>query len=340
MIHSHSITPYISVVIPTYNRAHLLVQTVRSFIVQNYNKNRFEIIIADNNSTDNTTEIIVGLARESPISIRHITDIRQGVHYARNSAAKIAAGEILYYTDDDMIADQHLLSEIIKPFLMDDKVATATGRVLPTWEVQPPQWIHDYCYNGLLSLNDPREDFIISPYDCGVFSCHQAIRRDILFAAGGFNPENTAGEWIGDGETGLNIKVRELGYKFAYNGNSIIYHLIPAARMTQSYLNKRLANQGNCDSYTEYKRNKYSNNHLIRKILSHVNNYFEQFIKGMIKLTIRKPTWRLNWAKSFYYLNRIKYDYRLMNDDKWRQHVLRYDWINDKVQNDEDGRLP
>lgn len=329
---SHSMAPYTSVIIPTYNRSHLLIQTVRSFVMQKFNKDRFEIIIANNNSTDNTSDIIDGLVKESPISIRHIMEKRQGVHYARNTAAKLAKGNILYYTDDDMIADQNLLTEIIKPFMVDEKVATATGRVLPKWEVPPPQWILDYCDNGLLSLNNPREEFIISPYDCGVFSCHQAIRREVLFAAGGFNPENTSGEWIGDGETGLNIKIRELGYKFAYNGNSVIYHVIPATRMTQNYLNKRLANQGNCDSYTEYKRNRYSNNQLSIKILSHVKKYLFQAIKGITKFMIKKPTWRLNWAKSFYYLNRIKYDYRLMNDDKLRQLVLRYDWINDEVQ--------
>ena len=65
----------------------------------------------------------------------------------------------------------------------------------------------------------------------------------------GTNPENTAGEWVGDGETRLNIKIKNLGYKFAFNGKGIIYHIIPSERMKQSYLNGRLYNQGNCDSF-------------------------------------------------------------------------------------------
>lgn len=330
MIYTHSDAPYMSVIIPTYNRSHMLIQTVRSFIEQNYDHNRFEIIIANNNSTDNTSEIIDSLVKESPIPIIPLLEKSQGAHFARNNAAKLAKGEILYFTDDDMIADQYLLSEIIRPFMNDDKVATATSLVFPKWEVPPPQWILECCNNGLLSLNDPKEDFIISPSDCNIFSCHQAIKRDVFFECGGYNPDIIGTEWIGDNETGLNIKIRDLGFKFAYNGKSITYHIIPPTRMTQIYLNKRLANQGNCDSYTEYKKYRYSKAQLIWKIITHGKNYFYQLLKSIANFIIMKAKWRLNWSKSFYFLNRIKYDYRLINDEKWLQLVLRYNWINDE----------
>ena len=134
--------PFVSIVIPTVNRGNYLSITLDSFLSQDYPKDSFEIIIANNNSTDNTASIIEKYCANYS-NIKMLFESRQGVHYARNSAAKIAKGDILYYTDDDMIADRNLLSEIIKAFLMDDKVATATGRVLPKWEVQPPQWISD-----------------------------------------------------------------------------------------------------------------------------------------------------------------------------------------------------
>lgn len=320
----------ISIIIPTYNRAKMLGLTIESFVGQNYSKDKYEIIIADNNSTDNTKEIIEKWIEKSPVPIKYLFEPRQGVHYARNNAAHHAKGEILYYTDDDMIADKNLLSEIIKPFMMDEKIATVTGRILPKWEIPPPKWILDYCINGFLSLNDPNEDFIISKCDCNIYSCHQAIKRNVLFEAGGFNPENTAGEWIGDGETGLNIKIKDLGYKFAYNGESIIYHMIPPSRMTQKYLNKRRANQGNCDSYTEYKKYRYSEARLIMKIISHLKNYFARTIKGVLKFILGKPSWRLNLSESFYFLNRIKYNFRLINDKKWRQLVLKDYWTNEQ----------
>jgi glycosyltransferase involved in cell wall biosynthesis len=322
---------FISVIIPAYNRAHMIGLTLKSFIDQQYPPDRFEIIVVDNNSTDNTKDVVLGIASTSRIAVRYLHEPRQGVHYARNVAAVHARGEILYYTDDDMLAEPSLLSEVIMPFNLDAKVATVTGRVLPRWEVPPPRWILEFCSNWMLSLNNPKEDLVISSYDCGIYSCHQAIRKCVLFEAGGFNPENTKGEWIGDGETGLNIKLFDLGYKFAYNGNSVIHHMIPPSRMTQRYLNKRLANQGNCDCYTEYRLHRFSRVNLARRLLGYSSSYLKMAMRGGIKFVIGRPTWRLDLAKTFYYRNRIRYDYRLIRDEKWRELVLRYNWINEEL---------
>jgi glycosyltransferase involved in cell wall biosynthesis len=317
----------ISVIIPTYNRAKTLCLTIDSFLNQSCNKDVYEIIISNNNSTDSTEELVHDYIKEYPDRIKYIKEPRQGVHFARNSAAKIANAEILYFTDDDMIADNNLLSEIIKVFEFDPKVASVTGRVLPKWENDPPDWILKLCFNGLLSLNDPSEEFIISKNDCNIFSCHQAILRKVFFQSGGFNPENTAGEWIGDGETGLNLKIKELGYKFGYTGSSIIYHIIPPQRMTQSYLNKRLANQGNCDSYTDFRKYNYSNFMLLKRIVSHVYKIILSIIKCFGYIIQRKFEWRKQYAYIFYYINRIKYDYRLMLDKSWKNLVLKNDWL-------------
>lgn len=319
---------FISVIIPTYNRSNMIGITIDSFIRQNYPKDKFEIIICDNNSTDNTKEIILGLVQQSDVPIIYIFEKRQGVHYARNTAFNYSKGEILYYTDDDMIADADLLKEIIKPFSYDPRVASVTGRVLPQWEQEPPQWILDYCFNGLLSLQNRQEYLIISPYDCGVYSCHQAMRREAFSKSGGFNPENTAGEWIGDGETGLNIKIKELGYWFGFIGSSVTYHMIPAHRMTQVYLNKRLANQGNCDSYTDYRRHVYTQQQFILRIISHIRWIGIHSLIYLVKIFLRKKSWRLNRARIEYYLNRIRYDRRLMIDENWRKLVLKRDWLN------------
>jgi hypothetical protein len=86
--------------------------------------------------------------------------------------------------------DTNLLIEIIKPFNLDSFVGTATGRVLPYWEVKPPEWLISLCNNELLSLNDQGEGLKIRESDLGVFSCSQAIRKDVFLKSGGFNPEN------------------------------------------------------------------------------------------------------------------------------------------------------
>lgn len=321
--------PFISVIIPTYNRSLRLASAIESFLEQEYPKDRYEIIVVDNNSSDNTREVVERFVGSSNVSVRYLFEKRQGVHFARNSAAKQSAGDILYFTDDDMIADKSLLLNMIKVFAMNYNVGSATGRVLPKWESDPPEWILKYCCNWLLSLNDRSEQILIAPYDVGIFSCHQAILREPFFKSGGFNPENTAGEWIGDGETGLNTKIMELGYSFAYNYDSLIYHVIPSDRLTQSYLNKRFANQGNCDSYTDYRKHRHNNIRLILNTMMYLKNICTIVFLLVINVVLLRDYWRVHFARVYYNVNRIKYDIRLLLDKEWRNLVLKYNWLEE-----------
>ena len=226
-----------------------------------------------------------------------------------------------------MIADADLLIQIVKPFALSSKVGTATGRVLPVWEIAPPDWVLRFCKNELLSLQDRPESLIISPNDCGVYSCHQALRRDAFIAAGGYHPENTAGEWIGDGETGMNLRLKDLGYYFAYAGTAITHHVIPSHRMTQTYLNRRLGNQGNCDSYSDYRKYKFSRGQLVRRIVTHLMRAI--FHSGLFcaKLVLWRKSWRINLAYISYFRKRALYDFRLLKDENWRLLVLKEDWL-------------
>lgn len=174
----------ISIIIPSFNRAKYIGITIESFLNQLYTEGEYEIIIVDNNSTDNTREIIHQYENKNKkIKVTYLFEKRQGVHYARNTGAKHAVYELLYFTDDDMIADKYLLKEIVKPFYFNPDVGTATGRVLPKREVEPPKRILKHCNNYLLSLLDPPEEFLITKKINYLYSCHQAIRKDIFFKA-------------------------------------------------------------------------------------------------------------------------------------------------------------
>ncbi len=302
--------PFVSVIIPTYNRAERLRATVESFIAQQYPSDRFEIILVDNASTDDTPAEIERLATEFP-RIRGLVEQRRGAHWARNAGATVSLGEILYFTDDEMKAD----------------IASVTGRVIPRWETEPPVWILEHCRNALLSLNDRGDALIVSDDDPGVFSCHQAILRDVFFRAGGFNPDTNAGEFVGDNETGLNIKVRKLGYRFAYVGEAVTHHIIPASRMTQAYLNSRFADQGYCDSYTAYREVRPGAFRLIRRIAANGLLTAATVSKAMALRAAGNSRWRIDLARLYYFRNRARYDTRLLLHENWREFALRDDWI-------------
>lgn len=322
--------PFVSIIIPTFNRARLLSLTIDSFLAQNYSAERYEIIISNNNSTDNTQEIIADYCARYPM-IASITEMRQGVHYARNSAAKIAKGDILYFTDDDMMADPSLIGEIVKVFDLDPLIGAATGKIIGKFDFPPPRWVTKYLINVNLSLTaqDKPEDLIVSRNDL-VYSCHEAVKRGVFFQCGGFNPENTAGVWIGDGETGLGIKIKQAGYKFAYTSKSIIYHLIPPSRTTLGYLIKRIGNQGYCDSYTEYRTHRNRGKILYRLIKRNIIGLVKSLTLIAIKVLLGSESWRFLPAQIAYFYKRSRYDLKLYFDSNFRRLVEIDNWVDNE----------
>ena len=266
--------PFVSIIISTYNRAHYIKITIDSFLNQCYPPDLYEIIICDNNSTDHTKQVIEEYKNSKDgTRIRYLFEKRQGMHFARNYAAKKSCGDLLYFADDDVIADRNLLSELVKVF-EDKRVGCASGKILPKWECVPPKWVEKYCNNSLLSLNDLGDATKISRNDLGVWGCHEAVRRDVFFEAGGFHLDLVGnGPGIGDGETGMNDDIKHLGYRLAYVGTSITYHMIPARRMTQTYLNKRYEYNGNSHSYSEYRKKPFTKKELPKRIYVYIKEF-------------------------------------------------------------------
>lgn len=95
---------FFSIIIPTYNRANLISKTIESALNQTYNK--FEIIVIDDGSTDNTEEFIEQNYKES---VKYLKVINGERGAARNKGAEIAKGDYIYFLDsDDLLYPNHL----------------------------------------------------------------------------------------------------------------------------------------------------------------------------------------------------------------------------------------
>ncbi len=105
---------FFSIIIPTFNRAGLIVSTINSVLKQNYND--FEIIVVDDGSTDSTKEVILKkIGRNSNIKYYHQENSERGA--ARNYGVQKATGEYIVFLDsDDIMHQNHLtvLFSIIK----------------------------------------------------------------------------------------------------------------------------------------------------------------------------------------------------------------------------------
>jgi glycosyltransferase involved in cell wall biosynthesis len=87
--------PLVSVIIPSYNRSHLIGETIESVLSQTFND--FELIVVDDGSTDNTREVVDRYGR----SVKYIYQRNQGRSAARNQGIKAAGGELIAFIDSD-----------------------------------------------------------------------------------------------------------------------------------------------------------------------------------------------------------------------------------------------
>ncbi len=109
--------PLVSVILPTYNRAHTLGRAIRSVLEQTYAN--FELIVVDDGSTDNTEEVVKSFADPRIRFLRH--EHNRGVSAARNSGIKVAQGEYIAFNDSD---DEWLPQKLKRQMEIFDKDKT------------------------------------------------------------------------------------------------------------------------------------------------------------------------------------------------------------------------
>jgi glycosyltransferase involved in cell wall biosynthesis len=135
-------TPRVTVAVLTYNRSRLLRETLACIVGQNYPTGRWELLVVDNNSKDDTKEVVSSFfsAATPP---RLIVETRQGLDHGRNRAIDEAKGEILVLADDDILVEQDWLSELVAPFSSDDahKIGVVGGEVVPVFPDGVPPWL-------------------------------------------------------------------------------------------------------------------------------------------------------------------------------------------------------
>jgi len=254
----------LSVIIPTRNRADTLSTTLVSIERQTLDQSLFEVIVCDNNSTDNTSEVAHSYSNKFH-NFKYIKTIEPGLHVGRNKGYQEAKGNILVYIDDDIEAFPELLYTINEVF-KDDEVMLVGGKNLPKWEVDPPDWAIDMwtpnkdserilCYFSIIDLGNQIKE--IDP--SYVFGCNFSVRKSIIAQTKGFHPDGMPQEIIeyrGDGETAISNYISTKGYKTIYHPNASVYHLVPKQRLSLDYLKRWSFNANVGASYIDIRAGK------------------------------------------------------------------------------------
>jgi len=313
-----------SIIIPTHNRARLLERALSSLVRLDYPADDYEVIVVDNGSTDDTKETV---ARFSSHGIACVCEPAPGLHEARHRGAREAKGEVLVYVDDDVICDSRFLTELVAPY-DDPQVGCVGGKILPEFEVAPPDWLDD-APKWYLSILDDEEGPKEVEY---IFGCNFSIRRTLLFQVGGFNPDafgNKKMWWCrGDGEIGLLKKVQAAGFKTVYTPAAVVRHFIPKQRLTKQYFEERAFKSGIEASFAEhrYGQESFGKGRFLRNVARFGIRYVAH---GCLACAPDRQRFKHRIASS-YYRGRCLYELRLMVDRELQGFSRTEAWLENE----------
>lgn len=224
----------LTVAICTYNRAAGLRAALRALTAQRDPATPFEIVVVDNNSTDETCSIVQSFGE----AVRYIFEGRQGLSYARNAAIEAAAGEIVAFTDDDVEVAPGWTATLIHAFASHPEVDCIGGRVLPRWPAAPPPWL-TRAHWAPLALQDHGETPLV--FDASRPVClvgaNVAFRRSVFARVGLFSPTvQRVRDGVGSTEDHeLLLRLYAAGGRALYFPDLLVTAEIPAHRLTRGY---------------------------------------------------------------------------------------------------------
>lgn len=236
-----------SVVVCTFNRAASLRDTLQALRALQVSAGcRWEIIVVDNNSDDDTRELVESIRREWPL-LRYAFEPQQGLSHARNRGIATARGEVLLFTDDDVLPEPDWLEATLDGMTRHHADACG-GYVAPIWGAPPPLWLTER-FHGFLAIRAERSDeYPITRAAEAPFGANMAIRRSVFERIGGFDTgRGRKGAELAAGEDGeFFARILEAGLRVVFLGHSRVHHKVEAFRLTKRYFRRwRLHNSRN-----------------------------------------------------------------------------------------------
>jgi glycosyltransferase involved in cell wall biosynthesis len=233
----------ISVIVCTYNRSQTLHRMLESFFSQpDLNHLDHEIIVVDNNSADDTTQVAKEFSNKP--GFFYILEGRQGLSFARNRGIAEATGDFVSFLDDDVIVDPRWLVNLQK--CLDETHADVVGgKVELNYLTPPPSWLGPQFRMQLAELDlSPTRLFGLD--SSGYSGCNITFRKQALQDAGRFNERlgRTGTQLECLEETVVLYRIKSDGGKLVYDPTVRVEHLVGPERMTWPYFKRLFLGQG------------------------------------------------------------------------------------------------
>jgi glycosyltransferase involved in cell wall biosynthesis len=229
----------LSIIICSYNRASYISDALTSLYGQSSGLDDFEVIIVDNNSTDNTKEVYAQWRHTNTNGqFTFISEMQQGASFARNTGAAIAKGEWVCFMDDDAVATTDYVKNIIKHIQDQPFIVGFGGRIIPKYIPAEPKWM-SYYVSSLVG------NFDYAPTACAFengkypLESNMIVKKSVYDQIGGFNvnlPGVVGTLRIGGEGKELFYKIIALGHIIYYDPAICVHHVVEVKKLTPEYM--------------------------------------------------------------------------------------------------------
>ena len=230
----------VTVAICTWNRAKMLDQTLVQMAKLRIPQGiEWELLVVDNNSTDETTQVLTRHLVSKVLPLRVVVERKQGQSNARNRAIDEAQGEMILWTDDDVLVHSEWLSSYVKAAKDWPTMVYFGGRIDPWFSCDPPSWIKANISElqapfAIRNLSESTRVLLRheDPYGANLGFRTAVLRKER------FNPDlgligkkQTRGD-----ETEMLLRLYDQGYRGVWVHDAIVDHYIPPERLTAEYI--------------------------------------------------------------------------------------------------------
>ncbi len=237
----------LTAIICTYNRARYVGKLLESIAANDLAKTEYELLLVDNNCTDNTREVCEAFAAAHPdVIFRYTTEPEQGLSAAKNRGIKEAKGDIIVYIDDDALVDPWYLRTYAEWFATHPETMACGGPIEPLYETPEPDWMTPYTKALLTAWMNYGEK--VREYPRGRYpgGGNAAYRKEVFEQVGGFNTAlgRKGGNLMGSEEKDIFDKMHTLNMQILYLPEPVLHHCIPQAKLEKPYFDRLTLQMG------------------------------------------------------------------------------------------------
>lgn len=229
----------ISVIICTYNREKYLPEALQSLLEQDFDKTRFETIVVNNNSKDNTAKVCLDFITAHPdYQFYYYNEMEQGSSPARNKGARHAKGSLLIFMDDDAVAEKDFLKNTWRFHTGHPDIQGFGGRIIPRYIPAEPKWMSHYvsALVGNFDYAPAVVEFSLNKYP---LESNMAVTKKAFDEIGGFNTALPGVKGTlritGEGKD-FYFRLKEKGHRVFYVPDMVVHHVVEVSRLTNEYL--------------------------------------------------------------------------------------------------------